>query len=347
MVSIADHTFHMLSRHMGSSEEGDFPLYPDPTQNMFPPQPFFNVQDFELENNLYNFPRTHAPYPATGFNSNTMYTDTTPSAPSYALESPELRAGAPSNYSTASGPSATSSAMGSPHSIHGHIASVPEWPSHGLGLNPSIVRFDSFGHNGNEYNFPSSGMEEFALDFDPAKPDGFVGECKTISRSARGSLHGSASSNPKSLSSSNFVSSPGAVNVKAEHNRSPVTSRSMASPVTPLSAKTRASREDCTISPVSTLSQSPISSRRPSQGFMPPYFSPSSAAQDMQSFPNSAVSQASCISESPSSPFANYLQSSFFSQSSGSFVLPLESSCWFPLSIQRRLLLGKIRWNIC
>jgi len=149
------------------NEEVDFPLYPDP-QNMFSQSfPFSAPQNFNME--AYSYPRTQDGYPAsTGLGSSSMYAE----APQYAMESPELRA--PSNYSTASGPSATSSAMGSPHSIHGHVVPPPEWAPHGLGLNPSIVSYDNFGP-GNEYTFQPSGMDDFALDaFNPAKPNGFV-----------------------------------------------------------------------------------------------------------------------------------------------------------------------------
>ena len=334
MVSIADHTYHMLSRHIGADDEADFPLYPDPSQNMFQQQlfPFNGVQNFDMDSNSYTFARTQESYPiSTGLNSNTMYAEV---APSYAQESPELRAGAPSNYSTASGPSAASSTMGSPHSIHNHIAPASEWPIHGLGLdsNPSIVGYDQFGHS-NEYNFAPSGMEEFALDF-PAKPHGFVGECTNVSRSAS-RQQGSISSNPESLSSlSTFVPTPRTMDLTTEH-LSPVTTRSMASPLTPFSAVTRDSRDDCFRSPsLSTLSHSPISSRRPSQAFNS-YLASSSRTRDMRSSPISAVSQSSFTSESPS--FATYHQTPFFSQSSGNFVAPLESSCRFPLSIQRCL----------
>ena len=211
MVSVADTPYHMLSRHMGSSEEADFTLYSDPSQTVFLQQAYLNISNFELDNNnLYNFARAQAqanvPFTAaSGFGSNTVYADADTSASSYTLESPELRAGASSNYSTASGPSATSSTMGSPPSVQGHIASVPEWATSSLGPNPGIVRFDSFGHNGNEYNFPPSGIEEFALDFDPAKPDDFVGECKNISRVTCSGQPGATPSNPKSLTLSTVV----------------------------------------------------------------------------------------------------------------------------------------------
>jgi hypothetical protein len=83
------------------------------------------------------------------------------------VESPDLRAQAPSNYSTACGASAIP-AIGSPHSIHSHIAPVPKWRSQGLGPNPSIVGFDGFGQS-NEFSFNALGMEELVSDFSPAR----------------------------------------------------------------------------------------------------------------------------------------------------------------------------------
>jgi hypothetical protein len=325
----------MLSRHMGGSEEADFTLYADPTQNVYlQHQPYHGLPNFDLDNNgLYHFARAQAqanvPFTATsGFSSNTVYAEADASVSSYALESPELRAGASSNYSTASGASAASSAIGSPPSVQGHVASVPEWATSSLGPNhPNIVRFDSFSHNGNEYNFPPSGMEEFALEFDPAKPDDFVGKCKNISRVACNGQPGATPSNPKSLSLSTVVSSPTAMIESAGHFTSPSPSMSILSSTPPLSARSRGPHDDYFPSPVSALPLSPTSFRRPSQAFKRPSFASSSTAgraQDVQSSPRSGVSQASFISESPSSPF--------FSQSSGSFVLPLESTCWFPLS---------------
>ncbi|KAF7879613.1 hypothetical protein EAF04_000808 [Stromatinia cepivora] len=167
MVSVSDHSFHMLSRHMGNQNENDFPLFPE--ANMYPPQfPYNNMPNFHIEHNAsYAYPRTQDVYPtSTGFDSTTMYSE----VPQNFMESPELRGAAPSNYSTASGPSATSSTIGSPNSNNGHMVSVPEWGS-GLGINPSIVNYDNFGQ-GTDYNF-SAGMEEFTVDFNSAKP-GFV-----------------------------------------------------------------------------------------------------------------------------------------------------------------------------
>ncbi|CAD6447617.1 2327b58f-6206-4579-beb0-158c3c6ff53f [Sclerotinia trifoliorum] len=173
MVSVSDHSFHMLSRHMGNQNENDFPLFPE--SNMYSPQfPYNGMPNFHIEHDAsYAYPRTQDVYPtSTGFDSTTMYSE----VPQNFMESPELRGAAPSNYSTASGPSATSSTIGSPNSNNGHMVSVPEWGS-GLGINPSIVNYDNFGQ-GTDYNF-SAGMEDFTVDFNSAKP-GFVGEYPSI-----------------------------------------------------------------------------------------------------------------------------------------------------------------------
>jgi hypothetical protein len=147
--------------------------------------PFSGLQNFETEHSgPHSFPSQEYPSSA-GYNNNTMYAE----APQF-VESPDLRAQAPLNYSTASKASGTSSAMGSPHSIHGHIVPVPEWTPHRLGLNPSIVGFDSFGQS-NEYYFNALGIEEFALDYNLAKPNVFVGEYKNVITSAS-RQHGSS-----------------------------------------------------------------------------------------------------------------------------------------------------------
>ena len=314
---MVDQPFHMVSRHL-NSEEADFPLYPDPTASMFPQQPFpfTPIQNFEIDQNPWSY--TREAYPAsTGFESQTMYSE----APQY--ESPEMR-NAPSNYSTASAPSATSSNMGSPHSVHHN---VPEWGPNGITLTPGIVNYDNTFGQGNEYNFAPSGMEEFAtLDFNPAKPNISVGECNNITTSVS-RQHGSVSSNAESLSSlSTFVTSP-----RTESKRSPSVSRSMASPMSPVNVMRRDSRIDLPVSSISAFPNSPVSSRRPSQAFSPSHFSSASTAGRDTSTPLSAVSQSSFASNS--TIFPNYHASPFFSQSSGNFVAPLESSCWFPLSI--------------
>jgi hypothetical protein len=313
MLSLATHTYNMLNP-MGESEEADFPLYPDPQNTFAQPYPF-NVQNFSIETPYqYQSQRLQDGYPSTtGFTSATMYaTD----APQYALESPEIR-GAPSNYSTASGPSPSSSAMGSPHSLSGHVVPGPEWSNpQGLGFNTTIVGYDGYSH-GNEYTFTPSGMEDFDLNFNPAKPNGFVGESQNISPSAS-RQHGSISSLPDSVSSiSTFVPSPSGLDSCID-NCDIAASGQAASPITPTVTLLKSGMDESFKTPVSPYSHSPVSSRRPSQAFS------SSRSRDPRSSP---------ISQSfTAEPSHSFRPSHFFSQSSGSFVPPLESSCWFPLS---------------
>jgi hypothetical protein len=316
----------MLARHMYTdNEEVDFPLYPDP-QNMFSQSfPFNAPQTFNVEAS-YTYPRSaQDAHPASsGMNSSAMYAD----APQYALESPDIRGA--SNYSTASGASATSSTMGSPHSMNGHAVPVPEWAPHGLGLTPSIVGYDGYGQ-GNEYTFQPTGMDDFALEFN-AKP-GFVGECKSTSRQ-----RGSISSNCESISSvaSTFVPSPKTLDTPIDQIKSGSATRSMALPITPVSAIGTDSRDLCFQSPsTSSISRSPTSLRTFSASL---YASPSTTGRspDMRSSPVFSVSQKFASSESLSPSYATYQQSHFFSQSSGNFVPPLESSCWFPQSLQHK-----------
>jgi hypothetical protein len=322
MVSLATHTYNMLN-HLGDNEEHDFPLYPDP-QTMFSPPSFpFPGQNFNVENGSpFTYPNTQEGFPvSSSFQTTGMYSA---EAPQY-LESPDLR-GAPSNYSTASGPSATSSAMGSPHSIHNGVVPGHEWPQ-GLGLNPSIVGYDNYA-NGNEYTFAPSGMEEFDLSFNPAKPNVFVGECQNISRTVS-YQRGSVSSCSTPLSLSTFASSQKTVTSPTDHTLSDLgTSKQEVSPITPTSSTKTGYVDDCFKSPISAFSRSPTASRRRSQASNPTFFASSSASRS-QPAPCSPVSSVS----QPFSPKANYQQSHFFSQSSGNFVPPLQSSCWFPLSI--------------
>jgi len=182
-----------------ATQSNDLSAYPPPLHPGFSqPFHFSGAQSYNMDAS-YSYPRTQEGYPAsTGLTSSTMYAE----APHY--ESPDLRTAA-SNYSTASGPSASSSTMNSPPPIHGHTVPGPEF---GLGLTPSIVNYNDYGHA--EYNVQPISMNNFTLEFNSVKSDvdGFVGECKTISRFAS-CQHGSISSNPESLSSSSiFVTSP-------------------------------------------------------------------------------------------------------------------------------------------
>ncbi|RQM07192.1 hypothetical protein DH86_00000891 [Scytalidium sp. 3C] len=174
MASMAAPHYHILpQQQLSNDEDTDYILYP-PEPNMFQPQPFVfngNMADFNIDNQE-SFPAT------TGFNSTTMYAE----APQFGLngkqspilcdlESPELRA-PPSNYSTASGASATSSVMGSPHSMYGSVP-VGDWTStNALGITPSIAQYDSFG-NSNDFHFP--GVDgDFPMDFTAGQTKSFT-----------------------------------------------------------------------------------------------------------------------------------------------------------------------------
>jgi hypothetical protein len=311
MVSaVSDHSFHMLSRHMGNDNETDFPLFPDASMYS-PPYPYTGMPNFHIEDAAFAYPRTQDVYPiSTGFDNTTMYAE----APPNFLESPELRGAAPSNYSTASGPSATSSTIGSPNSNNGHIVSVSEWGT-GLGINPSIVNYDNFGH-GTDYNF-TAGMEDFNVDFSSAKP-GFVGECENVSRSTSHHHNSAISSNSGSLSSVSTLQSP------------LQSAPSVASPITPVSAtRTEFKRETLDSSRVSALSISPVS-HRSSSSLHTPVFTPTSSVTRSHGTRSSPVSSTpQSFTSEPASSYPLYQQSPFFSQSSGNFVAPLESSCVF------------------
>ncbi|ESZ93859.1 putative Metallothionein expression activator [Sclerotinia borealis F-4128] len=312
MVSVSDHSFHMLSRHMGNENENDFALFPE--ANMYSQQfSYHGMPSFHIEHDAsYAYPRTQDLYPtSTGFDSTTMYSE----IPQNFIGSPELRGAAPSNYSTASGPSATSSTIGSPNSNNGHIVSVSDWGS-GLGINPSIVNYDNFGQ-GTDYNF-SAGMEDFTVDFNTAKP-GFVGECENISRSTPRQCSSITSSHLDPFSSSSPIHT-----IHTPMNPS----RAIASPITPVSAIRKSSREECLKSPrVSALSVSPVSCRSSSSFNAPCFPSPTSASRS-QGVRLSPVttSMAQTFTSEPTYSYASYQQSPFFSQSSGNSVAPLESS---------------------
>ncbi|RDW71291.1 putative metallothionein expression activator [Coleophoma cylindrospora] len=303
MVSIADHTLNFL-------RQDDYVLYPDPP-TMFSPQHFDyqTLQNFNIESHISSSqPRAFQDsFPAsTAYNSATMYSE----APQemFHLGSPEIGR-VPSNLSTASAPSATSSAMGSPLS-HGHGVPAPEWAPQGLGLNPGIVNYDQFGST--EYFGPPGMDPEFDLNFNAAaKSNSFVGECATVSTSKSRQHGSSVSSAADSFSSmSNVVTSP------ADQNP-----RSRPSPTTPPSSG-RGSRDEIFRSPVSASAFSSMSpsSRRHSRALSNSVYasmSPIGRSPDMSSSP---------VKSEALPAYPVFHQSPFFSQSSGNFVPPLQSS---------------------
>ena len=191
--------------------------------------------------------------------------------------------------------SASSSNAGSPLSNPGHLAS---WgaPS-GHGVSPGIVDQGEYFH-GNEYSFtPLDGYNNF--EFSNPKGPGFVGELEQIPRSR--------------LSPCQSLPAPSCVSSSSMSYTIP--------PKTGLVLDTRLRTSPATPSTVSTSS--------------------SSMASNLV-FSSPVTSTSSCFPSPPlptwgkqyvdRRPQNSRMVSSFFSQSSGHFVPPLDSSCWFPLS---------------
>ena len=295
---------------MGLHDSENFNMYPEPPQNTFSSIPM----DMGLGQDSYgNYPRqSHDTYPATmAFDPNgpifaeatyPMYTGG--SSPSMYPDDSDMRVPS-SNLSSAS---ATSSAVGSPLSNPGQLAPVQEWSAaQGLGVSPGIVDQNDY-FPGSEYSFAPQGMDGFNQTFDFAaansKPPGFVGELSQVPRSVssrqRNTPHGSISSVSSADSCVTVIPEPG------------------------LALETRLAQRALNNSPVSTTA----SSRKSSLVFVSPTVSSSSSF----SSPPPVAWSSPCVDDlSPTRPRTPRM-APFFSQSSGHFVPPLETSCWFPLS---------------
>ncbi|KAM5356394.1 hypothetical protein ACJ41O_003040 [Fusarium nematophilum] len=177
MASMTEQPFAMFPPQPDSADE--FGRYPDQSSAhaVFTSGPM----DVSIPADTFSFQQHQnagqdAFASSMGFVEPSMYTE----APNYILNS----RGSPGMYgdehdmrlpssslSTASAPSAASSAIGSPQSNHGQMGALPEWAPQGLGVQPTIV--------GNDYmtgpdfsSFAGTGMEELNFDFPTAK--GFV-----------------------------------------------------------------------------------------------------------------------------------------------------------------------------
>lgn len=176
----------LLSRHninMQNEFDCDFPLYSNPSQ-MFSPEeiPNLNMQNFTMDPNTYPYQQTaqeysHAPFQQQFYSEMPMFPQGKHSPGPHGMGSPDTRA-PPSNFSTASGPSAASSTMGSPYSNNDHTA-MPEFMSQSMSTGPTIMEQDFSSYGGaQEYQFTPSGMDhEYFADIKP----GFVGECGKVS----------------------------------------------------------------------------------------------------------------------------------------------------------------------
>lgn len=286
--------------------------YPEPPQTVFSSTPM----DLGLSPDPYSpYPRPSHEYPTSmGYDSNSAIYSEAP-CNGYSKSSPGLypEDGPSSNLSIAS---ASSSNMGSPLSNPGQLAPFPEWAAgapQGLGVSPGIVDQGDY-FPGGEYSFASNVIDGFHPNFDLAngKGPGFVGELSQIPR-CRISLsprlhHASRGSISSSISSSESSSTLVVPNSRSS-----------------LALDTRLARDSATAASPGTVSAA--SSMVPSLVFASPATSASSFS------PPLAWSSPSLGDSSPTARVkaqAPRLVSPFFSQSSGHFVPPLEtSSCWF------------------
>ena len=266
---------------------------------------------------------------------------------------------APSNLSHtsgASGQSSASSVVGSPYSQATHSLSGQEyWLHHsGLGIGPGIVNEPSIDP------LSLSGAESETLLFASDKfPGNFVGESRKLSSSfissspvlaspiscsspLSGSLASSFSSPALALDTS-FVPRQMTIDTILEevnamgnpmHTVSPISTKSpsRASPTTthPSHVQKLPQRKDTPFKSPTTpasamaLFSSSVSRKSGSRKRSIAISDPRDAFAD-QTPPKRATPPPS----SPSHMYGNQFQTPFFSQSSGRFVAPLQSTCWF------------------
>jgi hypothetical protein len=321
MNSIGSQSSYLLARNADT----EYNLVEPASDNMYAPEAYqfdSSMQSY-LDTPDFSHPRaSQDPYSAfTGFTGGPLYPEAThqfvhgKQSPHLSPfeSSPELRA-PPSNLSTASGPSATSSAMGSPYSNPGQTVPAPEWNS-GLGISPSIAGgpYDTYSH---EFSYRVAGMDELSF---PDVTKSFVGECAIPASSS--SMSTIVPSNPAAVVEYDFD----------QERSNASTLRSTQSPVS-VATPTSSSGDILFKSPSTTASSfSPLSTRRVSV-FSIGNSSTAGRTQDCRSspsFPNTQSFQSEVVQQ----PSHNtYQRSPFFSQTSGQFVAPLESRCLFPLS---------------
>ena len=272
-----------------------------------------------------------------------------------------------SSASGASVQSTASSAVGSPYSHPTQSLPSQETsyePHHGLGIAPGVVQNDHYPQDifsvpgmDNETSFP---RDKF--------PSSFVGELSAVSSSSILASYGTISPVSSSSLSSSFApafdaaplaldTSVGSVTIDSileEVNNKAGTYDCLATPVSISSsnpspteghARYLAKSNDqagnkfksptapaSAMSPLDSGATSPSAARRPEQPLQTT--STSSAMRSQKSPPNPSrrmhpYGRPSPPPQSPSQAHAVQFQSPFFSQSSGRFVAPLQSSCWF------------------
>ncbi|KAK1723736.1 uncharacterized protein BDZ83DRAFT_625493 [Colletotrichum acutatum] len=289
MASI-DQSYTMLPRHLSPQHHDDYILYPEPPQGVFSTAPMEMSIPADAS---YMFPTSMAmDHQPALYDNNFMYQGRT--SPGL-YEDAEFQLPS-SNLSTASAPSAASSNVGSPQSHNDQPAPILDWAHPGIAVTPGIVPHDYYNTAGTEYStYAGPGMEDFAtFEFANTKPPGFVGELPNASRTTLA---------PSSRALSSFPSA------SHESIGSPSSSTAIASAV-----RVRV-RDSGPVLDTHSSSSSPVTpaSRKSSLSFV----SPSSTSFSSPPAP--------VWGHSPKTPRV----STFFSQSSGHFIAPLGSSCWF------------------
>ncbi|KAK5995859.1 Transcriptional regulator CRZ1 [Cladobotryum mycophilum] len=167
MVSL-EQPFHLFTQQ----QQEEYARYPSPPHNaVFTTAPmdmgltadaFGHFGHRAGSQEIYSTPNTTMGYePSLFADATPNYVLNTRASPGMYGDEHDMRLSS-SSLSTASAPSAPSSAIGSPQSHHGQINSLPEWNTHGLGVQPSIVNNDYMEYAA----FAGHGMEELtAFDF--------------------------------------------------------------------------------------------------------------------------------------------------------------------------------------
>lgn len=225
-----------------------------------------------------------------------------------------------SSNSGASAHSTSSSVEGSPyvHATH-QIPFQEKWsdPSYGLGINPQAGH-DAYGHDPAGENYPNHPD----LTLDPSRYPSFVGEC--------GDFVSASFSNPPILNSAKSTAQAFPLSANIHESIQKESGAALAVPSSPL------------------VYQEGISTGQPggpSPANNEPFQAPgtpasvASQARRMSWLRNGAdhlrpLSRGQSMMSPPLSPVLFHpSQNLFFTQSSGRFVPPLHSSCWFPLPV--------------
>lgn len=271
----------------------------------------------------------------------------------------------PSTMSSTSGasvPSANSSAVGSPYSRAMHVASSREpWSEigHGLGFGPGIVSHDAFYAG----DYVTRGLEHEVIFAQDKLPSNFVGKSQEVSPSQAsicstppssslshsfhrtftpvlaletsaaesGTRVGSIRKRVGSRTCSPRVDSPSdsgrptdasmEQRAKRQRRSSPEHTEVFMSPLTPASATgpSAPAGRSSSMTPRSSPRKTPLVSAGAAKAKSSPVASPGHLLHGRPTPPPA----------SPVVAHTRHFQTPFFSQSSGNFVAPLESSCWF------------------